>query len=98
MAVTAVRAPDGGNILTSLISGMDWIDEHRLLLWDEKRNTAFVYDVKADATREVTGIRGPCDIRVVDSGAALIVNRTREESDIWMLTLDTIEDKPLTRR
>jgi len=92
--ITLIRVPDGGTILTFLKSGMDWIDDKRFITWDEKRDTAFIYDVETDATHEVTGIRGPGDIRVVEDGAALIVNRTREEADIWMLTLDTIEETP----
>jgi WD40 repeat protein len=91
--VTRVKAADGGIVLRTGWESFDWIDENRLIGWDRERETAYIYDVAADETREVPGIQGPCDIRVVESGQALIVNRTREESDIWMLTLGTIDNR-----
>ncbi|MHC5110476.1 MAG: hypothetical protein ACYTHJ_11430 [Planctomycetota bacterium] len=39
-------------------------------------------------------MQGSCEIRVVEDGAALVANRVREESDIWMLTLGTVAAAP----
>ena len=71
---------------------MDWIDEHRLLLWDEKRRSAFIWDITTGSAREVPGVPGPCEIRIVDAGRALVVSRLRSESDIWMLQLGTVAE------
>ena len=94
--VTSIKAPDGGDILPSDWNSLDWIDGARFIVWDETRATAYIHDVAAVETREVPGIQGPCDIRVVEEGKAIIVNRTRAESDIWMLTLGTIDNRPST--
>jgi Tol biopolymer transport system component len=92
--VTQVKTPGGGNVFMTQFSGGDWIDGNRFIGWNEMRATAYIYDVEKDETREVEGIQGPCDIRVVEEGKALVVNRTRQESDIWMLTLGTIDKQP----
>jgi hypothetical protein len=92
--MTQVKTPGGGNVIMKQFGGGDWIDGNRFLVWDGMRATAYIYDVEADETRKVAGIQGPCDIRVVEEGKALVVNRTREESDIWMLTLGTIDNRP----
>ncbi len=94
-SVIRIKASDGGDLPRSGWYAFDWIDETRLIGWDGARAMAFIYDLAADETREVPGIEGPCDIRVVENGQALIVNRTREESDIWMLTLGTIDNRPV---
>ena len=94
MDTTPIQAPDGGDLLLSQQATINWIDATRFILWDMKRSTTYVYDVVAGEAREVKGLQGPCDIRVVENGAALIVNRTREEADIWLLTLATVDDTP----
>jgi len=94
MEMTRVRPPDGGSISLSKQSKLDWIDDTRLIAWDQTRSTTFIHDVATGTTREVEGLQGPCDIRVVEDSTALIVNRTREESNIWMLTLGTVGDLP----
>jgi len=91
--VTILRATDGQPLESSdHAPGMDWIDEHRLLLWEEKRRSAYVWDIRTGSAREVPGVPGPCEIRVVDAGRALIVSRLRSESDIWMLQLGTVTE------
>ncbi len=91
-SLIAVHAPDGGELLVSQDGGLDWIDENRLLTWDEKRDKAFICDVKTGNTKVLEGLEGPCDIRVIEGGHALVVNRLRKESDIWMLRLGRIND------
>ncbi len=90
-AITVLRAADGQPLECSdHAPGMDWIDEHRLLLWEEKRRAAYVWDIRTGSAREVPGVPGPCEIRIVDSGRTLVVSRSRRESDIWMLQLGTV--------
>ena len=95
--VIPIKAPDGGEIDASGWGSPSWIDGNRFIGWDLTRATAYIYDVAADETRELPGILGPCDICVVQKGKALIVNRTRAESDIWMLTLGTIDNQKVLR-
>ncbi len=90
--ITRVAAPDGGDMLVSQVAGMDWIDNNRLIVWDEKRDAAFIFDRTTDTSHVVSGIKGPCQICVVEGGKALVVNRLRAESDIWMLRLETINE------
>jgi len=91
--VAVLRAEDGQPLECSEpLPGMDWIDEHRVLLWDEKRHSAFIWDIRASSAREVSGIPGPCELRVIDAGRALIVSRLHEESDIWMLQLGNADN------
>ena len=92
-SVTVLRAADGQPLeCNDLATGMDWIDEHRLLLWEEKRRSALVWDIRTGSAREVPGVPGPCAIRIVDAGRALVVSRQRTESDIWMLQLGTVAE------
>jgi Tol biopolymer transport system component len=86
--VTILRAGDGQPLeVSGNAPGMDWIDEHRLLLWEAKRRTAFIWDTTTGSVREVPGVPGPCELRVIDGGRALILSRDRTESDIWMIHL-----------
>jgi len=89
--VTPLHAPDGGGIYVTQDSGFDWVDGNRLVVWDEKRAVAFVCNVQAGTTETLKGLDGPCDIRVVEQGRTLVVNRLRAESDIWMLRLGRVE-------
>jgi len=91
--VTVLRAADGQPLECSgAAPGMDWIDEHRLLLWEEKRRSAYLWDIRTGSAREVPGVPGPCEIRIVDAGRTLVVSRLRSESDIWMLQLGTVAE------
>ncbi len=93
-ALTVLRTPDG-QALESFAHGdtlMDWIDEHRLLFWDEKRRSAFIWDIKTSSARAVPSIPGPCEIRVVNGGRTLVLCRYYTESDIWMLQLGTVAE------
>ena len=72
---------------------MDWIDEHRLLLWDEMRRSTFIWDIATGSAREVPGIPGPCELKVIDAGRGLVVDRQRTESEIWMLQLGEVAEK-----
>jgi len=93
-AMTVLRDADGQPLECSdHAPGMDWIDESRLLLWDEKRRAAFVWDVETSSAREVPNFPGPCEIRVIDGGRALVVSRQRSDSDIWMLQLGDVDQK-----
>jgi Tol biopolymer transport system component/predicted Ser/Thr protein kinase len=94
-ATSVLRSPDGKVVegLAIGLGGMDWIDEHRLLVWDKRRRSAFVWDTQTGSAREVPGIPGPCDLRIVDNGRALFVSRWRKESDIWMLQLGEVGEK-----
>ena len=89
-----IKAADGGEIGDSTRNSASWIDENRVIGWDAKRATAYIYDVATEETRGLPGIRGPCLICVVQGGKAIIANRRRVESDIWMLTLGTIDNQP----
>jgi len=93
-SVSILRAPDGDvfECLESGDSGMDWIDEHRLLLWDEKRRSAFVWDIRTGSAREVPDVPGPCEMRLIDDGRTLVIRRERTEADIWMLQLSDAPD------
>lgn len=88
-AVSIPRASDG-QVFESLRlgrAGMDWIDENRLLIWDGRRQSAFIWDLTTNSAREVTGVPGPCELRVINAGFAMMASKTFEESDIWMLQL-----------
>jgi len=93
-AITILRAPDGQVFEGQGVgfNGMDWIDEHRLLLGDERRRSTYVWDIRTGSAREVPGVPGPCDLRVIDAGRGLVVRRLRSESDIWMLQLGTVAE------
>jgi Tol biopolymer transport system component len=64
-----------------------WLDEGRFLFGDRRLGGVHVWDVAEGTSREVIGVPGPGVIRVIDDGRALIINRSRDESDIWMLRL-----------
>jgi Tol biopolymer transport system component len=92
--ITVLQAADGQALECSYDApGMDWIDEHRLLVWDEKRRSAFIWDIRTGSAREVPGVPGPCEIRIVDAGRTLVVSRLRSESDIWMLQLGDVDER-----
>jgi hypothetical protein len=88
-AATIFRLSDGETFesLRAGRAGMDWIDERRLLIWNNKRRTATIWDTSTGSAREVPGVPGPCEIRVIEAGQALILAKTVDESDIWMLEL-----------
>jgi eukaryotic-like serine/threonine-protein kinase len=93
--ITILQTPDGQVFETWGMgsSDMDWIDEHRLLVWDDRRRSAVIWDIRTGSAREVPGVPGPCELRVIDAGRALIVSQQRTESDIWMLQLGDGADK-----
>ncbi len=94
-SITVLQTPDGRVFETKGMgsSDLDWIDEHRLLLWDEKRRSMFLWDIRTGSAREVPGIPGPCEFRLIDAGRTLVVSRERAESDIWMLQLGDVAGK-----
>jgi len=94
-AVSVLRMPDGEVFESFRLgqAGMDWIDEHRLLVWDGRRQAVFVWDTTTGSAREIPGVPGPCEIRVIDAGRTLILSKPQEESDIWMLQLGDLDRK-----
>ncbi|MGD2109347.1 MAG: protein kinase [Phycisphaerae bacterium] len=96
--LSPLYGPGMGEVQNSQASSFDWIDNTRLIVWDEKHASAFICSVDSGTARPLPELQGPCGIRVVDEGRSLVVNRLRAESDIWMLTLGHVTEQPGTRK
>jgi Tol biopolymer transport system component len=66
----------------------DWIDTSHFALWDDERQSAWVWDATTRTTRKLAGIEHPSDLRFGPDGRTLYLNRTINEGDVWLLTLD----------
>jgi len=75
---------DGGYVRTSRTR---WLDANRLLFWEDELDSAMLWDSERNEIRPLERIPGPSEIAATPDGRTLVVNRTRHESDIWLLTL-----------
>lgn len=70
------------------VGGTDvWLDEGRILTWDLARDSAVAWDVETHVSTVVENLPGPSNFLVLQSQDALLVNRIRTDTQIWMLTL-----------
>jgi Tol biopolymer transport system component len=78
--------PDLQGLSTGL--GFAWLpDGRRVLGWDAARNTATLWNVDTGAVEDVPGIPGTSELRLSADGRTLLINRTIQEGDIWLMTL-----------
>ena len=73
---------------SSALQGTTWLpDGRRILGWDGAGDKAFLWDTQTQSRVRVPGIPGPCEVVLAADGRTLLINQTKTESDIWMLTL-----------
>jgi len=73
---------------SSLWQGPTWLpDGRRFLAYDGESDKAVLMDAQTRSRVQVLGIPGPCELGLTADGRTLLINQTKIESDIWMLTL-----------
>jgi serine/threonine protein kinase len=83
-----LRYPDG-RLARSWTHSDAWLDDNRLVLWDDELAQAMVIHIDGSAASVIEGVPGPAGVGFADSGRTLVVNHITEESDIWLLELGT---------
>ncbi len=64
-----------------------WLDDNRMLMWDEEAAEAIVYQVDTGETRPVPRIPGPSHYQFGPAGQTIYINHEKETSDVWLLSL-----------
>jgi Tol biopolymer transport system component len=81
--------PDGRPV-RSYVHSDAWLDERRVALWDDELHRVMVLHIDGSAAHTVEGVPGPAGVGFADGGRTLVVNRTTEESEIWLLELGDV--------
>ena len=78
-----VEHPDGGHYGVDF-SSPGWLDDHRVLFWSGRDETAVVFDVRDDSITPVPDLPAAGYGFNAATGTMLLIEWTRE-ADVWLL-------------